>query len=142
MYQDYTPFVNVSGIYFEQIDYYGHNEGAASFKVKQSILEMNKQFERLRDELVSRDMVDDVNIMVFSDHGMANVVPNRCIWLNEYIDVTDTITILATGTMASFWTYPGTTKQVLYSGEISTRELFTCRPTAYGTYNVTQINAI
>ena len=86
MYQDYTPFVNVSGIYFEQIDYYGHNEGAASYKVKQSILEMNKQFERLRDELVSRDMVDDVNIMVFSDHGMANVVPNRCIWLSEYIE--------------------------------------------------------
>ena len=40
----------------------------------------------LLDRLADVGLDDDINIIVVSDHGFANVYPNQTVFLDEYID--------------------------------------------------------
>jgi predicted AlkP superfamily pyrophosphatase or phosphodiesterase len=86
-------------LYFEAVDTAGHNHGPGSPQVKAALQETDAAIGRLVHGLAARGLV--ANIVVVSDHGMAEISPDRVIRLDE-IAPTDVGTPL---TMGAFMTY-------------------------------------
>ena len=88
---DYAPSKRPQFIstYFSMMDDVGHRYGPDSDEVKSGIEEMDKTIGRLINGLKSRNMFDDVNIMLVSDHGMASTSSDSMIFLDDYINMDD-----------------------------------------------------
>ncbi|HEX9615177.1 MAG TPA: alkaline phosphatase family protein, partial [Bacteroidota bacterium] len=56
----------------------------------------------LVEGLRSRKIIDSVNVIVVSDHGMAPVEKSRTIWLDDYLN-TDSVRIVDWGIVVSLW---------------------------------------
>lgn len=88
---DYTPskrpqFVST---YFSHLDDAGHNHGPESDEVISAIQEMDRTMGRLIEGLKSRDLFDETNILLVSDHGMASTSSDSMIFLDDYINMDD-----------------------------------------------------
>ena len=92
---DYAPSKRPQFIstYFSLMDDVGHGYGPDSDEVKSGIEEMDKTIGRLINGLKSRNMFDDVNIMLVSDHGMASTSSDSMIFLDDYINM-DNVTMV------------------------------------------------
>ncbi|XP_033733261.1 glycerophosphocholine cholinephosphodiesterase ENPP6-like [Pecten maximus] len=98
---------DVVGIYVELPDKYGHKYGPSSAKLNQKLEEIDAEMDKLLDELESRDLRDDVNIMIFSDHGMTEVSETRVINITDYVDIEDIRVVLDAGANVYIWPNPG-----------------------------------
>ncbi len=74
-------------VYFADTDTYGHRCGPDSSGVLPSIREVDSRIKQLIDGLQARNQLDSVNIMVVSDHGMAQLSPKRVVYLDDYVDI-------------------------------------------------------
>lgn len=71
-------------MYYEQIDAWGHDAGPGSDEVIARIRELD---QILLDLQVDLDQHDDINVVMFSDHGMSQrVSQNGLVDIMEYID--------------------------------------------------------
>ena len=61
---------------------------------------------RLLDTLKSKNLQDVVNIMIFGDHGMIDVSPDRTIDVTAILDTDDVITALDSGSVCNVWPKP------------------------------------
>ncbi|UCD38360.1 MAG: alkaline phosphatase family protein [Fidelibacterota bacterium] len=72
-------------MYFPDTDDGGHL-GTSSPAVIEAIQRVDSTLGILFDGLVQRDIMEELNIIVLSDHGMADIDPERMIFLDDYID--------------------------------------------------------
>ena len=76
-------------MYFSDTDDTGHAHGPDSPEVARSIAELDRTIGDLLDGLRNRGILDQLNIIVTADHGMAATSPDRLIILDDLIDLED-----------------------------------------------------
>jgi len=76
-------------IYFSDPDDYGHMSGPDSSSINIAIQECDARIGQLIAGLEQRNLFDKVNIMIVSDHGMAQLSQERLVFLDDYLDPTD-----------------------------------------------------
>ncbi|MFQ6613370.1 MAG: ectonucleotide pyrophosphatase/phosphodiesterase [Fidelibacterota bacterium] len=80
-------------LYFPDTDDAGHHFGPDSSAVNDAIQEVDSRIGDLIRGLEARHQLDSVNIMVVSDHGMAELSQDRVVYLDDYLN-TDKLTII------------------------------------------------
>lgn len=76
-------------LYFEDVDAAGHDDGPDSPAVRAAVGRVDGYLGRLMRGLDERGLLDRVNLVVISDHGMAETSPERLIVLDDYISLDD-----------------------------------------------------
>lgn len=80
-------------LYFSKVDSYGHRYGTESDSVRTAVSEVDGVIGYLLDEIERIGAGDEVNVIITSDHGMANLSPDRVIVLDDIIDMEDVTVI-------------------------------------------------
>lgn len=100
--------------YFSQVDSTGHSYGPATGPVEDAVTEVDDALGWLLDGLEERGLTDVADVIVVSDHGMAQLSPERLVFLDDYIDTDDPDTyILSWGAIATVDVPAGEVKSVL-----------------------------
>jgi predicted AlkP superfamily pyrophosphatase or phosphodiesterase len=74
-------------LYFEQVDHQGHDYGPNSSEVDGALRAADAAIGRLIDGLKSRDLYKNINLVIVSDHGMAEVDTTRTVILDNLVDL-------------------------------------------------------
>ncbi|XP_071477232.1 ectonucleotide pyrophosphatase/phosphodiesterase family member 5-like [Diadema antillarum] len=77
---------NLGLLYFHEPDSTGHLQGPDSDSIVEAISMCDTTLGYLLDSLTEAELIDDVNIIVTSDHGMANVAAEQTVFLDDYVD--------------------------------------------------------
>lgn len=77
---------NFIALYFEEPDESGHKFGPESKKLWKVIKMVDNTIGYLIRELRDRKLLDRVNLIVTSDHGMTTISSKRQIYLDRYVD--------------------------------------------------------
>lgn len=80
-------------LYFSDTDSWGHYYGPEAAEMETAIQNLDGYIGRLIDGLEERDLLDEVNIMVTSDHGMASTSRERVVFIDDYIDLDDALMV-------------------------------------------------
>jgi predicted AlkP superfamily pyrophosphatase or phosphodiesterase len=72
-------------LYFSDVDGAGHDNGPGSRAVGEAVRRVDQYLSRLIRGLASRRLEDRVNIVIVSDHGMADASPSRVVVLDDYL---------------------------------------------------------
>jgi len=72
-------------LYFPDVDDAGHHFGPASPEVEVAVANVDAAIGRLITGLKERRIYDHVNMIVVSDHGMADAPPVKKIFLEDYV---------------------------------------------------------
>jgi predicted AlkP superfamily pyrophosphatase or phosphodiesterase len=89
-------------VYFSDVDDAGHASGPDSQAVGDAVARVDGYLGRLLRGLESRGLIDRVNVVVVSDHGMAAVSPDRVVILDDYISLDDVVVSDLNPTMGLF----------------------------------------
>ncbi|KAI9202765.1 alkaline-phosphatase-like protein [Polychytrium aggregatum] len=73
-------------MYIADVDSAGHQFGPGSAEVNDAIKRVDVALHQLVEGIRSRGLSHKVNIVVVSDHGMAQVQRDRVVYLDDYID--------------------------------------------------------
>jgi predicted AlkP superfamily pyrophosphatase or phosphodiesterase len=98
-------------LYFEDTDTAGHARGPDSQAVRDAIVREDGYLGRLVDGLRRRGILDRVNIVVVSDHGMVGVDDKRIVLVDDYISLGD-VTISDINPTLSIFPTPGKDDEV------------------------------
>jgi predicted AlkP superfamily pyrophosphatase or phosphodiesterase len=93
-------------LYFEHVDSAGHSGGPDSDKVAAALRQVDAGIGRLLAGLETRGMLDKVNIIVVSDHGMAATSPKRSMIVEDLV-APDDARAVSTGQVVGFTPQPG-----------------------------------
>ncbi|KAJ8301448.1 hypothetical protein KUTeg_020435 [Tegillarca granosa] len=99
-------------LYAEMSDFVGHSYGPNSKEIENVIVGFDKQFQHLMTSLATEGLADDVNVIIVSDHGMAEVSPSRVINLTTDINMNDVDEILDSGSVVNIWPKQGKVDKV------------------------------
>ena len=95
-----------SVIYVEPSDAVGHKYGPESQEIKDMVKELDKRVDIIQDELEKRNLTDKVNVIIVSDHGMANRWEKQMINMSHYIEEEDLQRSIFGGPLAYLWPKP------------------------------------
>lgn len=98
-------------LYFSEVDDAGHRNGPQAEETALAVANIDGYIGRLIDGLESRELFDRVNIIMVSDHGMAQLSPDRVVALDEFVDM-DLIEWVDSTPLASIWPVEGKTQEV------------------------------
>jgi predicted AlkP superfamily pyrophosphatase or phosphodiesterase len=73
--------------YFSDVDGAGHDSGPDSRAVADAVRRVDRYLERLMRGLARRRLQDRVNVVIVSDHGMAEANMKRVIALDDYVSL-------------------------------------------------------
>jgi predicted AlkP superfamily pyrophosphatase or phosphodiesterase len=73
--------------YFSDVDSAGHDAGPDSDEVRAAVARVDNSLGHLLAGLERRDLLEKVNLVLVSDHGMAATSPDRVIVLSDYLDL-------------------------------------------------------
>ncbi|XP_050404394.2 glycerophosphocholine cholinephosphodiesterase ENPP6 [Patella vulgata] len=92
------------GIYHEGVDDMGHRYGPDSTEVYDWLKNVDAEFDRLLTKMTDLGVENDINIMIFSDHGMTDVSLTRVINITSLLpmDKIDAV-INGYGSRISIW---------------------------------------
>ena len=90
-------------LYFSDTDTQGHRFGPESREINEAVQLLDSRLGQLREKLKQINMLDKVNIILLSDHGMTNVFDDRVIKLYEFLDISK-YKISGHGPMVQFFT--------------------------------------
>ncbi|KAK4873421.1 hypothetical protein RN001_015450 [Aquatica leii] len=76
---------NLVMLYFEEPDVHGHAYGIKSTQVQDMIQRLDNISMYLHERLVAKELVDKVNVIHLSDHGMVTVTPLKFINLTNFV---------------------------------------------------------
>lgn len=93
--------------YFSTTDDIGHAFGPDAVETKYAVLEVDTYIKRLMEGLKARRIDSKVNVIIVSDHGMANYYPKNVTLLDDYINFDDTERILWTSEIQQIFPKPG-----------------------------------
>lgn len=74
-------------LYFEDVDEAAHDYGLAARETHRAMQQVDSALARLVAGLEQRGILEAVNLIVVSDHGMAETSPERVLLLDERIDL-------------------------------------------------------
>jgi predicted AlkP superfamily pyrophosphatase or phosphodiesterase len=72
--------------YFEEPDLQGHKHGPDGAETRQAVLRVDSALARLVSGLQARKIYDSVDIVIVADHGMAEISPERVVYLDDVVD--------------------------------------------------------
>lgn len=82
---DANKSINLAMLYFTEVDHAGHMFGPDSIQTKEALIQVDDAIGQLMSELNERSLVDQFNIVIVSDHGMASASEEKRIYLQDYI---------------------------------------------------------
>ena len=88
-------------LYFEAVDETGHDFGPESREMDATLAAVDASIGRLRDGLAKRGLLDKVNFVIVSDHGLAEVAPGHVVAIEDMVDGND-VTVHSTGQSVGF----------------------------------------
>ena len=94
-------------LYFSDVDSAGHNHGPDSPEVARAMADIDVEIAYLLEQLAARELLDQINIMVTSDHGMAEVNLHQHIVIDEAFDTSLAGQILYSRELVSIFPAPG-----------------------------------
>lgn len=83
--QDQRP--QLAALYMEDVDEEGHDYGPDSPQVREALHRVDATVGTLLDTLAAHDLLDRINIVIVSDHGMAQVAPDHVIAVEDMASV-------------------------------------------------------
>ena len=84
-----TTRPRIATLYFERVDKAGHDHGPDSAEARAAIGEADAAIGRLLDGLQARGLLDTVDLVVVSDHGMATTRPERTVAVEDIVSMED-----------------------------------------------------
>jgi predicted AlkP superfamily pyrophosphatase or phosphodiesterase len=72
-------------LYFSDVDGAGHDSGPESRAVAEAVGRVDRYLDRLIRGLTRRRLQDRVNVVIVSDHGMAEANASRVVVLDDYL---------------------------------------------------------
>ncbi|MDX1677569.1 alkaline phosphatase family protein [Arsukibacterium sp.] len=99
-------------LYFSSIDDAGHSYGPNSAEVKSAIADVDKAIGDLIAGLKRQNLFDQVNLLLVSDHGMAEVPPDQVIVVDNLFDTNQAALTLWTPEIVSIFPKPGQLESV------------------------------
>jgi predicted AlkP superfamily pyrophosphatase or phosphodiesterase len=103
----------VMTLYFSDVDTAGHNHGPESPEVAQALADVDAEIGYLLEQLETRQWLDQMNIMITSDHGMASVDLNKHAIIDEAFDTALAEQILYSREMVSIFPLPGNQDEIV-----------------------------
>ncbi|KAM7417034.1 hypothetical protein PAMA_016918 [Pampus argenteus] len=95
---------DMAAIYYENIDKEGHHFGPDSQQVRTAVRQLDLAIQTLNYKIKERNMVKELNIVLFSDHGMTKIQwMEKVIELDKYINMSDIIKMMDRGPVVSLW---------------------------------------
>lgn len=79
-----TRPINLGLLYNYEPDHTGHQKGAGSIKVLEKIVGLDGLLGRLLKALEEHDLIDRMNIILTSDHGMTNIT--NFVYVDDFVD--------------------------------------------------------
>ncbi|WP_027081525.1 ectonucleotide pyrophosphatase/phosphodiesterase [Luteimonas mephitis] len=76
-------------LYFDIVDTAGHHDGPDSPQARAALAEVDAALGRLRAGLVARGLLDSVDLVIVSDHGMATVLPGHVVALEDMVTMAE-----------------------------------------------------
>jgi predicted AlkP superfamily pyrophosphatase or phosphodiesterase len=126
-------------LYLETIDNASHNFSPESPEVNKTLSIVDAAIGRLLDGLASRQRLSDVDVIVTADHGMAPVLPDNVIAVEDMVDPS-IATVVSTGQSVGFNPVPGKERDA-EARLVGAHKQFDCWPKAklparwrYGTH--------
>jgi predicted AlkP superfamily pyrophosphatase or phosphodiesterase len=80
-------------VYFNLVDDAGHDFGPLSPEVKKAVKEVDGAIGELLNGLKDRGIEDRIDVVVVSDHGMGSISPKRVVYLDDYLDLPNTLIV-------------------------------------------------
>ena len=74
-------------VYFSNVDHAGHDNGPESQEVRDAVATVDLSLAQLMEGVRDAGLEERVNYVVVSDHGMAQLSPERVIVLDDYVDL-------------------------------------------------------
>ncbi len=99
-------------LYFSDADDEGHLFGPNSKNVGEAVARIDAAVGRLIAGLEARNVLDEIDIVALSDHGMAETPLTQVIFLDNYVDVRD-VDVSDWSPVLSVWPKPGRGDAVL-----------------------------
>jgi len=75
----------LAALYMEDVDEEGHGYGPDSPQVREALHRVDATVGTLLDTLAAHDLLDRINIVIVSDHGMAQVTPDHVIAVEDMV---------------------------------------------------------
>ena len=97
-------------LYFSDVDDAGHEFGPDAEETRYAVLNTDRYVRQLIDGLSARGIADRVNIIIFSDHGMATRDQRNAVVMDDYFDTKDKTLadpVLTTGEIWQIFPKPG-----------------------------------
>ena len=82
-----------AALYLEMVDDAGHDYGPDAPQTRAAMREMDAAIGRLLDALADKGLLDRINLLVVSDHGMAAVAPGHVIAVENMVPMADAAVI-------------------------------------------------
>ncbi|XP_053559847.1 glycerophosphocholine cholinephosphodiesterase ENPP6 isoform X2 [Bombina bombina] len=99
---------DMAAVYYERIDVEGHHHGPWSEKRKDATRAVDRVLLNLHQQIKDLGLQNDVNVILFSDHGMTDIFwLDKIIELNKYIDMKDLVQMKDRGPVVSLWPADG-----------------------------------
>jgi predicted AlkP superfamily pyrophosphatase or phosphodiesterase len=76
-------------LYLDHVDDAGHHFGIHSLSVDDAVAEADAAIERLSAGLQRRGLSNKVDLIIVSDHGMADVAPDHYLFIDDYAPAAD-----------------------------------------------------
>lgn len=90
-------------LYFSAVDSAGHRHGPEHPETAEAMRAVDDALARLLTGLERRDLLGEIHVLVTSDHGMAEIDPERYVLLDEFIEL-DRVHVSDWGPAAQIWT--------------------------------------
>ncbi len=89
-------------LYFSRVDSLGHRHGPAADPVLDAVADIDQHIGHLIDGIEARVGLDQVHVIVISDHGMSHIDLERYIMIDDYLDLSQ-VRITDWGPAAQIW---------------------------------------
>lgn len=90
-------------LYFSAVDSAGHRDGPDSQAVADAVAEVDAVLGRLLDGIERRGLADRTNLVLVSDHGMAQPDDALAVRVTDYVTLPDDARALTAGPMLNLW---------------------------------------
>jgi predicted AlkP superfamily pyrophosphatase or phosphodiesterase len=94
-------------LYFEAVDSAGHRSGPQGEATTQAMALIDQAVGRLVEGLKARALLDQTNLLIVSDHGMAPISAERVVLLDDIFDTASVERFSAYGPLLGFTPLPG-----------------------------------
>ena len=111
-------------LYLETLDDAGHGYGPDSVELRTALRVVDDAMGRLVDGLAARSLLDEVNIIITSDHGLAPVAPGNTVAIEDMVDPRDAA-VVTTGQSVGFTPQPGREREA-YARLVGAHDHYEC----------------